>query len=523
MQAPWLNSIGDWNPQFLRECRGRLKPRSIAAAITLSAIAQLLMYLSFVQRAQWTRDHLIDWGGLWTAMIWLMTYGLIAIGSYFLINDITQEDRLGTLNFIRLSPRPGQEILWGKLLGVPILCYLAVAVAIPLHGIAAMLGGVGLVYFLSFYLMLLAGAIFFFSAALLIGFLTSSRRVVAGQQSAAALAFTIPLVLSGIPAYLNWNFQTVWRDAPGSNSSWRPEIQWVYLPLSSNLWLAHFFTLVVFGIGTAFLWRMLLRRFLTPRSTAMSKRMSYALVAFLEVVVLGFALHSRVTPAGRLYINFPGLYIFNFLLFLGLIFILCPLRQELLDWLRFRYSVHGESTLSSPQRFSWLGALRDLVWVDSSPGVVAIALNLLIVNALVLPCWMLLTDLGIMFPMQSLLTLASVSMAVLIETAVIQWIFTSKIRNPGTWAAGILGVWLTVPITILNILQVTPDKIPAAQFVFTILGYPFTNLARPSTGWMVAGLILQGVLLVFLMGQLQRKLRQLTPNAQSILTPGIQG
>jgi hypothetical protein len=515
MQAPWLNSIADWNPQFLRECRGRLKTRSIAAAITLSVIAQLLVYLSFVQRAQWTIDHLMDWGGLWAAMIWLMTYGLIAIGSYFLINDITQEDRLGTLNFIRLSPRPGQEILWGKLLGVPILCYLAVAVAIPLHGIAAILGGVGLVYFVSFYIMLLVGAIFFFSAALLIGFLTSSRRVVAGQQSAAALAFTIPLALSGIPAYLNWNFQTVWRDAPGSNSSWRPTFQWVYLPLSSNLWLAHLFTLVVLGIGTAFLWRMLLRRFLTPHSTAMSKRMSYALVAFLEVVLLGFALHSQVTPAERVYVNFPGLYIFNFLLFLGLIFILCPLRQELLDWLRFRYAVHGEHTQTSPQRFSWLGALRDLVWVDSSPGVVAIALNLLIVNALVLP-WVLLNDFGSQFPIKIALALASVSMAVLIETAVIQWIFTTKIRNPGTWAAGILGIWLTVPIAILNILQVNPDKMPASQLVFTILGYPFTNLARPETGWLIAGLVMQCVLLVFLMWQLKRKLQQLTPNTQGL-------
>ncbi|RQH23304.1 hypothetical protein D5R40_27115 [Okeania hirsuta] len=46
-------------------------------------------------------------------------------GVYMLVADLAKEKRLGTLNFIRLSPQSIQKILLGKLLGVPILIYLA--------------------------------------------------------------------------------------------------------------------------------------------------------------------------------------------------------------------------------------------------------------------------------------------------------------------------------------------------------------------------------------------------------------
>ena len=38
----WINQIGNWNPQFLRECRGHLKPRSVIATLGTSAVFQIL-------------------------------------------------------------------------------------------------------------------------------------------------------------------------------------------------------------------------------------------------------------------------------------------------------------------------------------------------------------------------------------------------------------------------------------------------------------------------------------------------
>lgn len=513
MESSWINTLGDWNPQFLRECRGRLKPRSVLATVTLSFLAQLLLFLSYWQGAQWIRKDEIDWVGLCNNMTWFMSYGLIIVGCYFLINDITQEDRLGTLNFIRLSPRPSQEILLGKILGVPILAYLGVALAIPLHFIAGILGQIPLATLVSIYIMLLAGAIFFFSIALLFGLLNGSRRVV-GQQSTAALAFIVVLVSFGLPIYMGWNFQSVWQDIPGSqNPRIRSIVEWAYLPIQSNFWLAHGFTLLTLTIGTIFIWQMLLRRFLMPRATIVSKPMSYALVAYLEIWVLGFTLNESLSPRDAASAGTALLYPFNLGLFLILMFVLCPGRQEILDWLRFRYAHRQDAAVGATEVFSLRGVWRDLVWADGSPGVVAIAINLLIANALMVP-WAFLIGPGKDYPETIPLQIAVFTVAILIEAIAVQWIFTAQIRNPGTWAAGILAIWLIVPITVLNILRFMPQNAPASMTILTLLGYPFTDLNRPLTGFIVVGLILQCLLLIALAILLRQKLQQLTLSLQ---------
>jgi hypothetical protein len=513
MESSWIDTLGDWNPQFLRECRGRLKPRSVLATVTLSLLAQLLLFLSYWQGAQWLRRDEIDWVGLCNNMTWFMSYGLIIVGCYFLINDITQEDRLGTLNFIRLSPRPSQEILLGKVLGVPVLAYLGVALAIPLHFIAGILGQIPLATLVSIYVMLLAGAIFFFSIALLFGLLNGARRFV-GQQSAAALAFIVLLVSLGLPIYMGWNFQSVWQDIPGSqNPRIQSMIEWAYLPIQSNFWLAHAFTLLTLAIGTIFIWQMLLRRFLMPRATIVSKPMSYALVAYLEIWMLGFTLNESLSARDVASSGAAFLYPFNLGLFLILMFVLCPGRQEILDWLRFRYSHREDGVEGAPEVFSLRGVWRDLVWADGSPGVIAIAINLLIANALILP-WTFLIGPGKEYPETIPLQIAVFTVAILIEAIAVQWIFTAQIRNPGTWAAGILAIWLIVPVTVLNILRFMPQNVPASMTILTLLGYPFTDLSRPLTGFIVAGFILQCLLLIGLVVLLRQKLQQLTLSLQ---------
>ena len=46
--ASWVEQLGTLNPQFLRECRGRLKLRSVLATIGLSLFFQVLLYLAIV-------------------------------------------------------------------------------------------------------------------------------------------------------------------------------------------------------------------------------------------------------------------------------------------------------------------------------------------------------------------------------------------------------------------------------------------------------------------------------------------
>ncbi|MEQ9368937.1 MAG: hypothetical protein RIG63_07870 [Coleofasciculus chthonoplastes F3-SA18-01] len=46
-----IDKLGDWNPQLLRELKGRLKGRNIAIALIISLVGQFLLFFS------WSGDH----------------------------------------------------------------------------------------------------------------------------------------------------------------------------------------------------------------------------------------------------------------------------------------------------------------------------------------------------------------------------------------------------------------------------------------------------------------------------------
>jgi hypothetical protein len=46
----WLDRLGNWNPQLLREIRGKLKLRNLIVAIGLSLLFQILPLLFYSQR-----------------------------------------------------------------------------------------------------------------------------------------------------------------------------------------------------------------------------------------------------------------------------------------------------------------------------------------------------------------------------------------------------------------------------------------------------------------------------------------
>ncbi|NJO76497.1 MAG: hypothetical protein HC833_23770 [Leptolyngbyaceae cyanobacterium RM1_406_9] len=79
--------------------------------------------------------YLVDWTMWWRDIFITLNWGIILVmmlaGVYLLINDLDQEERRGTLNFIRLSPQRSRSLLTGKLLGVPVLLYLAVGAIAP--------------------------------------------------------------------------------------------------------------------------------------------------------------------------------------------------------------------------------------------------------------------------------------------------------------------------------------------------------------------------------------------------------
>ena len=83
------------------------------------------------------------------------------------MKDITKEEKRGTLAFVRLSPASAQSVLVGKFLGVPILVYWAIALAIPLHLWAAVQARLSLSTVISVYLLAVASYGFVSSFAML--------------------------------------------------------------------------------------------------------------------------------------------------------------------------------------------------------------------------------------------------------------------------------------------------------------------------------------------------------------------
>ena len=126
MFMSWIDRLGDWNPQLLRELKGRLKVRNVLIAIGLSLFGQFLA-IATVQRqieqagSEYSRyctgserygefRCLTDAAGqiiINQPLQWFQVFSIISItgfvilltaGSYLLINDLYQEERRGTLN-----------------------------------------------------------------------------------------------------------------------------------------------------------------------------------------------------------------------------------------------------------------------------------------------------------------------------------------------------------------------------------------------------------------------------------------
>lgn len=496
----WIETLDNWNPQFLRECRGRLKPRTVFAAVGLSTIVQTLLGL-FVAQALTFLEPQEQWLRICQTLTWCIPYALFVIGGYYLVSDLTQEEKRGTLNFIRLSPRPAHEILLGKLLGVPILPCLLVASAIPLQVVSALMSGISLTLELSYYLTLGVSTVLVFSLAMLAGLTGSQRTILVGQQAPTAISFAGIALLFLAPTFMFWNQYTTWYSLPGREllfgEFFLDPIEWLYLPISSQGVMAHLFMLGSLSIVIVLIWQILRRQFQNPAATLLSKRLSYFIVAYLNVLVWGFfqsrELNNWDQEAGIVFF-----YILNFGLFLFLYFGLSPQRQLLLDWQRYRV------------RSSWL----DWAWGDKSPAVIAIAINYLIATGLILP-WCLLQYGQESSPLGIVLAFTSVGLSFITYATLVQTIFSTRVRNPYIWGVGALAIAIFVPLILMAIFQISPDNSSHVITIWTFLGYPFWDLNEPGIiSGIGIGILLQCLFLGVLSSILKRNLKALIQQPQ---------
>ncbi|MGL4375129.1 MAG: hypothetical protein ACRCT1_01725 [Microcoleaceae cyanobacterium] len=486
----WLDKLGDWNPQLFREIKGRLNKRNLAIASLISLLSQLLIWIkvrtdlpiapalgeykntidsryctgnlsyygSYACQRGPVGDFIINWQNWYLdVFFWLSFCGIFALligGTYLLINDIEKEESRGTLNFIRLSPQSSAKILIGKLLGVPIVLYLAGLIALPLHLWLGLTLHLSLLQLLSYYLVLIAGCCLIYNLALILSFVGSwlggfkpwlGSGIVAtffmlAWTGSVSTPFDVINVVS--PTFIfkhlilavNHQLYGHWD---GFNNL--QKLSFFEFPIK-NWGLATPLSLLIDILVIWWTFQGLKRRFSNPGSTIFSKRQSYLIVGTMELLFLGFSRHNSSE------VDYVQLFLLNLLLFLALILALTPDRQSLYDWTRYRHQM-----VSHRQGLSFRSLMLDLIWNEKSPPLIALAINLVIAG-LVLTPWLLYKNyfLSWIFTINLILIYACLS----------QLILLMKSSKRAIWATCVLGGLIVGPCIILGMLSLSPDKTP---------------------------------------------------------------
>ena len=442
-----MDHLGEWNPQLVRELKGRLINRHGTLAVGISIVVQLVIFLTFIsqlsapdvpygsyclsQENGFCDVNWLLWGqGVNQVLYWILPLVLVTGGVYLLIADLAREERRGTLDFIRASPQSSQSILIGKLLGVPVLVYLAVAIALPSYAITAMVAQIPLLEVLSFYVLLAALCALFYSAAALFA-------LMGGHQAFIGAGITLGMLWWLM--YHEWSYY----------GKTRASHQWFGFPLNGdNVFNVRLFALVNCAIWTYWIWQGLHRRFRNPTATLISKKQSYAMVFCFNSLSIGLGTSYFYSDLA-LDLWFGNLFFIvtlNLFLCLGLIATLSPPRQTLLDWAHYAHQAKGQSVL------------QDLIWGEKSPAPVAIALCATIAAFVFIP-WVLLWPLEMLPKLQAIAAIGIYVILTAIYAVLVQIMLLLKSKKRALWATGIVATAIFVPLLILD--QLVPDTVPA--------------------------------------------------------------
>ncbi|MEM9809273.1 MAG: hypothetical protein AAF959_28825, partial [Cyanobacteria bacterium P01_D01_bin.56] len=333
---------------------------------------------------EWSRWY----SHIYTCLSVLIVFSIMGGGVFMLANNLADEKRRGTLNFLQLSPRSAFTILSGKLLGVPVCLYLAIGLLFPLHWFIGLNAGYNIAHLLGFDLTLIAQTLIVYLAALLISLSVSNPMVLALQ----------PWLLAAATIVFNWIMLFYVGSGEFARNTESNVLLWsvLFSPFSSlayfnfeqatatpniNLVLGNFrlsFTeyfilALVHAVGwVALLGHSLERRFGNAEITLLKRRYSYLLTLVFVVIMLGLT-GTRIQEHDEVF-QLILIAFLSSIYCVALMVALSPARQSLKDWTRFRHAKPRHERLSL-----W----KDLAVGDTSSPVVAIALNLLLLTGLV--------------------------------------------------------------------------------------------------------------------------------------------
>ncbi|EAW37369.1 hypothetical protein [Lyngbya sp. PCC 8106] len=501
--------LREFNPQLLRELKGRLKSRNIILTVALSLLAQIGAVHAL--KYEWFDIFLVLSLGAMTAVL--------AIGTFMLVSDLDEEEQRGTLDFIRLTPQSATHIFIGKLLGVPCLLYLAIALALPLQFWSGLLGDFSFIDILGFDVILIFRCVFVLSLALFFGLIKGS---IVGLKPWLASAFVL---------FCLFVFLIIFPTEPTLNNGWdaiklfspspllpyflseSPQqhifdktvlyyitelhrLRWFYLPIGANALNLSLFYLANYIVWTRLTFQGIQRLFHNPISTPMSKRQSYVITACFTILCLGFSIQNFG------FINYQLLLAQNLLFFFGLIAVLSPHRLTLKDWIQDSVKLTQKTDLIS-----------DLVWGEKSPAIIAIAINLLIVSVPIALITLLTVD---SFAEKNILLFGLFLNAsfILLCASLAQLMLLMKSRRRTLWTTGILSTIVILPPIVFNVLQIYPREQPLL-FLFSALF--FAGFERIDLASLLLAFVSQSLILAVLNLQFVRQVKTIGKSSSKLL------
>lgn len=503
-----IEKIGDFNPQFYREAKGRLKGRNLLVVTSFSLLAQMGLMLLAMEELTSRTNYSRWWLNIFITLSLFGMFLWILGGMYLLIGDISQEEKQGTLGFIRLSPQSYSTILLGKIMGVPILLHVMAITALPLQLVAGLKAGIPLSLILGFNSIVALTCFLVYSVGLLYSLSTDKSN----QVTAIALPVIVGfyLLIWTAPTFYSYTGNAgnlvdwlglfypgkmlpylVQASDVGKLTYLRiyqlEDLSWYQLHLWRQAGWGMALTAVNLGFCSYWIWQGLKRRFSNPGATLWSKNQSYWLSTTTMGIIFGFSISND-----NWWGSFAGILSFHLLLILGLTFALTNQRQILQDWARYRHQQAKENR----------SLVRDLLFGEKSPALLALAVNAVITGVIMLP------GIVLMFRENSpviIVSLLSQALLLVIYGLVIQLLLLRRNRSREIWAKAMMLTMIFLPPVLLSMVGLLPHTHP--EF-WLFVPLPLYAVSKGTFTQFILPIIFQGVIIalgsLILTKQLQR-------------------
>jgi hypothetical protein len=550
-----IDRVGDSNPQIFRELKERLTLRNIGIAVAGSLLIQLLVllyfngqipvpvaqtnaiyssvtndtvplsqqqrfretyskYCNFSTEYYYTSSKLckvdasdnfkINWQkwrlDVFICLSWILPLGLLLGSVYTLVADLVQEEKRGTLNFIRLSPQSAQKIFIGKIFGVPMLVYLAAALMVPLHLWMGSSAQATIPVMASWYATL--GAMWFLlsSTAVLYVLLGGVQAIV----TAIAVAFPLCLPIATINAFMSGAI---------NNEKWLTDsnrISWFGLTIDSSAVCFYIFATSCCLVASYGIWQALERRYLNPTATVIGKYQSYLINFCVQLWIAGFTVPLIFATSSNWGTRdmLAGFAIVDFMALLLLIPMLLPSKQALQDWSRYR-----RERTQQRRKFIQQDLVQDLIGNDQSPALLTIAINV----GMAMISWIPVSIFAITARLDHFSTpwyvtrlVAGICVAaslILIYTAIAHLGLFLNVRKRSLWIVAIVGGMMLLPLVGAYVLS--PVHSPTGFAAVLLLFSPFAPIGIFQLGDVniLATFATQLAMFAALTRQLQRQLQ----------------